>query len=317
MRTIISSSLIAVLMLSFTFNSAEAQLLKRLKKKAQDAAENKVEEKLAAEIERKAAEMVEKSWDSIFGDLEEGSEEGMRSSIFNLSSNVTTEESYLFNTITTMEIETIKEKGKSEPPVIMEMHFNENEQYTGSKFSGEGMNNREGQGEVFIIYDFKNSAMVMLMESEEDKFSFAYDWQQVAEQSELMNSNEENGEEYDLENDDSDPLKGYSKIGSKDIAGYSCEGYRSENEHTITDLWITDEANFGMPNMFRANTNAKHLRGKVPSDYPTGMLMEMESRDLKSGDKTIMRVTDIKKNLNVTYTMSDYPAMSLGNKPKN
>lgn len=313
MRTIISSSLIVVLMLSFTY-SAEAQLLNRLKKKAQDAAEKKAEEKLAAEIERRAEQMVEKSWNSIFGDMEANGEGSDRNPIFKINSNVTTEDSYRFTTVTTMKIESFDKNGKSEPPMFMDMHFNDDGMYTGTKFSGENMDQQ--QGDVFIIYDLKNSAMIMLMNSEDEKFSFAYDWQNALQQVEEMETEIENDESYDDEavETESEDWNGYKKIGSKTIAGYNCDGYRSENEHTITDVWVNSEVSFGMSRMFQANANAKQLRGKVPSDYPTGMLMEMETKNLKNGEKTIMKVTDIKENANVVYVMSDYPAMSFGGK---
>jgi hypothetical protein len=60
------------------------------------------------------------------------------------------------------------------------------------------------------------------------------------------------------------------------------------------------------------NEQTKHLKGNVPENYPAGMLMEMTQEDLKSGEKIVMKVTDINRNASVTYTMSDYPAMSFG-----
>ncbi|HKL19074.1 MAG TPA: DUF4412 domain-containing protein [Halalkalibaculum sp.] len=309
MRAVITYTFAAILMLAFTFN-AEAQLLKRLKKKAEDAVEKKAEEKISSEIERRAEQMVEKSWNSIFGDIEGSGEEGNRNPIFKLNSNVATEDSYRFNTVTTMKIETVDNNGKTEPPVFMDMHFNDDGIYTGTGFSGEGMDQQ--QGDVFIIYDFKNSAMIMLMNSEDEKFSYAYEWQNVLQQVEEM----EEDVTYEDGPADNEPenWEGYTKIGSKNIAGYSCDGYRSENEHTVTDIWVSREANFGMSRMFQANANAKQLRGKIPADYPNGMLMEMETKNQKSGEKTIMKVTNIKENVNVIYEMSDYPAMSFGGK---
>jgi hypothetical protein len=58
------------------------------------------------------------------------------------------------------------------------------------------------------------------------------------------------------------------------------------------------------------NEQTKHLKGNVPENYPAGMLMEMTQEDLKSGEMIVMKVTDINRNASVTYTMSDYPAMS-------
>lgn len=307
MRTLITFSALAVLMLSFS-TTAEAQLGKRLKKKAKQAAARKAEDKMAAEIEKRAEQMVENSWNAIFGEIEENGD-GNRNFMFNRNSNVTTEDSYRFDTITTMEIKTERENGKSDPPLIMEMHFNENEMYTGTKFYGEDF--QKQNGDIFIIYDFKNSAMVMLMSSEDDKFSFAYDWKQA-----LQHAAETTGEntEEEVNWEEVEEWNGYTKIGSKNIAGYSSDGYRSENDQSVTEIWVSREVAYGMENMFQANTNSKQLRGKVPSDYPYGMLMEMRLEDLESGDKTTMTVTDIRKNANVSYVMSEYPTMNLGDK---
>lgn len=306
MRTLITC--IALVFMAACFaTGAEAQLLNRLKKKAQDAAAQKAEEKLAEAVERKAEQMVEQSWNSIFGEWEENTDGEGRTPIFSMNSNVATEEAYRFHTITTMEIETVDKDGKTGPPMLMKMHFNDDEMYTGTQYESEEM--RKESGNVFIIYDFKNSAMIMLMQSEDDKFSFAYDWQQTLEQTEAL----EDGEE-DFEQDEVEDWNRYSKIGTKTIAGYSCEGYRSEGDREITEVWITREADFGMQRMFRANANSKQLRGKVPIDYPQGTMMAMESQNLETGEEIRMQVVEIHRDANVTYSMNDYPTMSLGQK---
>lgn len=289
---------------------AEAQLFNRLKNKAKEAASQKAEEKLSEQVERAAEQMVEDSWNSVFGEMstDSGSFGGMP---FSMNSNVTTEDAYHFDTITTMEIIAEKSDGTSEPPVTMDMHFNEGEMYTGTRFSSEEM--KKENGDLFIIYDLKNSAMVMLMENEKDKFSFAYDWKQALELSEDIGQSEQ---EEDINWDEVDEWQGYTKIGTRNIQGYECDGYRSENNEGVMEVWVTRDESLGMHNMFKANNNAKQVRGKIPENYPYGMMMEMTSEDLKSGDKTVMRVTDISKNAQVSFTMSDYPTMSLGGKSK-
>jgi len=289
-------------------SSLEAQILDRIRNRAQQAAEDRVQQRIDREVERAAEQMVDQAWQSIFGDGIVGSGEG-RGSIFSLNSNVTTEDTYSFDIITTMEIEIIDQNGEAEPPMIMKMHFNEDEMYTGTQFSGQQMD-MEG-GEVFIIYDFNNSAMVMLMESEEGKFSFAYDWSQALE---LI---EDEDEEYTYEDADWDELEewqNFTRIGSKNILGYDSEGFesRDENDDILVQLWVTRDVGFGMEKMFQANANAKQLQGTIPEDYPYGMMMEMTSENLKNGEKTIMRVTDISKNTRVDYNMSDYPVLSFG-----
>ncbi|MFC2186422.1 DUF4412 domain-containing protein [Fulvivirgaceae bacterium LMO-SS25] len=285
---------------------SEGQILKRLQQKAENALEKKVEEKIDREMEKAAERMVENSWDAVFGGGGEGGKAGAGMP-FSLNSDVTTEDQYQFDIITTMEIENIKANGKSDPPMSMEMHFREGAQYTGTKFTSEEM--KKNQGDMFIIYDFKNSAMIMLMGSEEGKFSFAYDWTEALEYAENMEENEE-----EVNWDEVNEWEGYTKIGSKNIAGYSCDGYITENEDTKTEIWVTREETFGMENMFGANANAKQMKGKIPENYPYGMFMEMTMENKGDGEKTIMRVTDVNENANVSYNMSDYPKMALGAK---
>lgn len=286
---------------------AEAQIMNRLKDRAKKAAADKAEEKVAEQVEKAAQRAVERSWNAIFGEMITDSTSGARMP-FSISSNVETEDTYQFNTITTMEIRTVNKDGEQEPPVIMNMHFNKDSEYTGTKFESEEM--KQEDGDLFIIYDFKNSAMLMLMDNEDEKFSFAYDWQQGFE-----STGEDSlfDEEADWEN--VEEWQDYKRIGSKTIQGYQCDGYRSQNDNEIVEVWVTRDAELGMNNLFKANANAKQMKGKIPEEYPYGMIMEMQMENLNNGEKTTMEVTDIDENANIRYAMDDYPAMSLGNKP--
>jgi hypothetical protein len=293
-------SVLLLILITFT-SGVEAQILNRLKQRAQDRVERKVEEKIENKVNQSADRMVDNAWDSIFGETESSDSDGRRAFPFTLNSNVTTEEAYHFGIITTMEIQTEKD-GKKEAPAIMQMHFNENEMYTGTRYQGEEM--QSGEGDVFLIYDLKNSAMIMLMSSEDGKFSFAYDWTETRAMIEEM----EQADEADVEaEDDVNYWQGYEKIGQKEIVGYQCDGYRSTDENTISEVWITREAAYGMETMFQANANSKQLRGRIPEDYPHGMLMEMITEDPDSGERMTMKVTDIQKNARVIFQMSDYP----------
>ena len=294
--------LITTILLTSLSVDTEAQLLNRLKKKAKDAAEQKAEEKLAEQVQRAAEQAVERSWNSIFGEWEADSTGGMRVP-FTMSSNVNTEDSYSFQTITTMEVRSRDKNGKEEPPFIADMHFSDDGTYTGTKFSSQEMEKQEG--DLFIIYDFTNEAMVMLMENEDNKFSFGYKWDQYIMEDDSIAQDETNWDELE-------EWRGYEKIGNKNIMGYACDGYRSESDDETVEVWVTRDAGLGMTQLFKAHTNAKQMRGKVPDEYPYGMVMEMKNENHNSGEQVTMTVTDIKKNENITYTMADYPPMSLG-----
>lgn len=296
---------LSILMLVIFTSSVEAQILNRLKQRAQDRVERKVEEKIENKLNQTADRMVDNTWDSIFGEPSTSDREGRRAIPFTLNSNVPTEDVYQFDIITTMQIESEKE-GKKEPPVLMQMHFNESEMYTGTRYQGESVTSDDG--DVFLIYDLKNSAMIMLMSSEDGKFSFAYDWAQTEAMAEEMEQTGEPDEDTDAVDTH---WEGYEMIGQKEILGYPCNGYRSTAENTITEIWVTRDAAYGMETMFQANANSKQLRGKIPDDQPYGMMMEMTSQDSESGERVTMKVTDIKKNAQVSYSMSDYPNIGM------
>ncbi|SMO45722.1 DUF4412 domain-containing protein [Fodinibius sediminis] len=296
----ISLVLAAVLAVLTFSNSAEAQLLNRLKKKAKAAAEQKAEEKLSEQVELAARQAVEKSWNTVFGEVSADSSFGPLP--FSMNSNVETEDVYNFDTATTMEITTVRSDGQAEPPAIMEMYFNEEELYTGTRFSSEEM--KQDEGDLFIIYDLKHSAMVMLMENKNDKFSFAYDWEQSLENP-LSEEEEINWEEVE-------EWQGYTKIGTKNIQGFECDGYRSENSEGVVEVWVSRDDFFGSHHLFKANANTRKMRGTLPENYPYGTMMEMISEDRASGDKTIMKVIDVRKNVDTRYAMADYPIMSMG-----
>jgi hypothetical protein len=308
-------SIITLLLAAVFTTGAEAQIFKKLKDKAQEKLERKAEQKMDEEMEKAADKMVDNSWDAVFGSFD-----GLGDSPFAMSNNVTTEEVYDFDVVATMEIKSEKANGKTEPPMYMDMHFKEDVQYTGTKFRGE--QTKQVQGDFFIIYDLKNSAMVMLMESEKDKFSFAYDWKQaIAAGEQVEEEMKKAGYEEEIDNEETDAGEmemwgNYEKIGGKTIAGYSCDGYRSENQQQIVEIWVTKDADFGMQNMFQANANAKQLKGKLPEDYPNGMMMKMNMENLETGDKVLMEVKDINTNAKVRYAMADYPKMGFDMKDK-
>ncbi|MEL7833713.1 DUF4412 domain-containing protein [Fodinibius sp. Rm-B-1B1-1] len=294
--------LITTILLTSLSVDAEAQLLNRLKKKAQQAAEQKAEEKLAEQVQRAAEQAVERSWNSIFGEWEADSSNGMRVP-FAMSSNIKMEDQYAFQTVTTMEVQSRDKNGKEEEPLIMDMHFSDDGTYTGTKFRSEEMEKQEG--DLFIIYDFTNEAMLMLMENEGNKFSFGYAWDQHVTANDSLLQDDTNWDELE-------EWRGYEKIGSKNILGYACDGYRSQTDEETVEVWVTRDEDFGMTQLFKAHANAKQMRGKIPDEYPHGMVMEMKSDNHNTGEQVTMTVTDIKKNENISYLMADYPPMSLG-----
>jgi hypothetical protein len=292
--------MIALLTMLIFASAAQSQILKRLKNRVQQKVEDKVEQKVNRELDQAAEDMVEKSWNTIFGEgfgLQDSS--GFS---YPLNSNVPTEELYQFDVVTTMEIQNFEPNGSRQQPIVMHMHINESAEYTGTRIVSDEMGNSEG--EMFIIYDVKNGAMIMLLDTENGKQSLVYDWNLVAG---IEGQNPAGTEP------DDETFPDLTKLGTRMIAGQRCEGYLAEDEFSKSEIWISPDQNAGFQSMFRVNPASHQLKGKVPENYPEGMVMEMTYEDLKSGHKTLLKVTDIDRSANVTISMSDYTKLSMGN----
>lgn len=287
---------------------ASAQILRRLQQKATDAVERKVEQRVDREIEKAADKAVNNSFDAMFGAFDgSGSADGKGGKMpFSLGADVKTENRYTFDVVTRSEIEYF-ENDKSSGTVNMDMYFNSKELYTGTKMASEEL--KQSGSDVFIVYDHKNEAMIMLMDAEGSKMSIAYNWADAIAYAEKMSQSEELEEEYDWES--LEEWQGYRRIGTKTIAGYKAEGYELDNEDAVIEVWVTREETGGIESIFGANANNKQLKGKMPEGYPYGMMLELHSRSKKGSERMTMRVTEINKNANVSYSMSDYPIVTM------
>lgn len=306
----------AIFALSYA-QPADAQgILGRIKKKAADAVEKKAEDKVNDKIDELAQKMVDNSFSALFGDSvgaaandpSGSASAGSREMPFSLG-NATTESSYSFDVVSTMEVESVARNGKSSGKAILKMHFNSRAQYTGTSISSP--DSKKSEGDVFVVLDAKNESMVMLMASDKSKFSIAYDWkeaQKFAETAAAASSDEQ------VNWDTVAVWRSYSKIGTRTIAGYSADGYRAEAPDAAVEIWVSRDRGLAVGNMMGANSGLKQMKGRMPADYPQGMMLEMTSTNANSGEKVTMKVTKIDTNASVTYSMSDYPKMEMGKK---
>jgi hypothetical protein len=304
----------AIAILALLATRAESQILGRLQKKAQEAVEKKAEDKLNAKIDQLAQKMVDNSFSAVFGDSAASAPGGAanggssgRAAPFSLGGNAKTESQYKFDIVTSMEIETWRRDGASAGKALLKMHFNTAQPYTGTAIIDP--NGKAPEGQPFIVLDAKNESMVMFMASDKNKFSIAYDWKDAQRVAQA------NAQQAAPVNWDTVTVwRNYRKIGTKTIAGFSAEGYRSESPDGTAEVWISRDKRLGAGDMFAAGSSMKQLKGKMPNEMPYGMLLEMSSSNAGTGEKVSMKVTEINTSANVTYAMSDYPKMELGRK---
>ena len=287
-----------------------AQILNKLKSRVQQAIERKIEQKVEEKVEREvdkaAGKAVDNAWDAVFG-ADAATYNGSRidtaklkqlSSVFN-QANVPTESQYSFDIKTTMEMKFIPKSGRLDPPTILEMYFKQGTKYTGSTYTGDASRN---EGELmFMIADYQNKALIVLMGDNEKKYRTVMSMDPA-----LYNqSNQVEKQQEPVDWNNVTEWRGYKKLGKKTIMGYSCDGYSITNEIGKSEVWITRDETFGTENFFNAGNMG--MKSKFPSEMPYGMLVEMQSEDLKTGDKSIITLKEVKKGINQIFKISDYP----------
>lgn len=292
-------------------------ILNRMKKKAAEAVEKKAEDKMNAKLDELSSKLVDNSFNAIFGEATPGAGGGSGSAggagggagsggasrlPFSIGTNAKTEAVYTFNVVVATELDATDRSGKGGKAAIT-MHFNTNEAYTGTKI--ESADGKQPEGAPFIVLDAKNQAMVMMM-SGDKKFSIAYDWKDAARYAQSAPAEQVNW-------DTVTTWRNYRKIGTKTIAGFTADGYRTESPDGNAEVWVSRDRRLGDGRLFSANSGLKQMKGSMPAEFPHGMVLEMSS-ERANGDKVTMRVTRVDTNARVSYSMTDYPKMELGKK---
>ena len=294
-----------ILSISLTENT-QAQLLRRLKDKATQKVAERVEQRVDQKLQEIAYKQVDKTWDSVFGAPNpQGNQGGSPSDgdyddempsytlPFSLNSNVTTEDLYSFSSESVMEI--ISSDNDSDGPVLMKVYTNENGDYSGTAYETE--ESRREDGLMFIVYDYKNQAMVMMSESEEGKFSFAYDWSTDVDDS-VDFSQEELDEYYGK----------FESLGTKTILGYECEGYKTKDEGSEYEFWVSTEEIEGLEHSLSANSSTKYLRGNPMLSHPSGSILSWKGID-EDGETFEMTMIEINNRVNLSFDVSEYPVI--------
>lgn len=315
MRTFVTLGTVVALAMT-TATPAHAQIWKRVQKKAEEAVTNKAEAKLDAKINEMAQKMVDNSFNTMFGDPAaggDGSGGGGKFTLpFKIGSDVKTEDRYVFDIVTTYEMESFEPDGSSEGKALITSYHSKSGEYTGTKISDP---EKKAEGEAIIIFDVKNQAMLMLLSSDDGKFRMGYDWSQAEQYAaQAAASAPPSKQEVQAAAADAEEMwHEFKKIGSRSIAGIDADGYRSETADGVSEVWVSHDKSIGGGGLFGANSSMKQMRGRVPEEYPTGMLLEVNGKD-KDGSRFVMRATDINRNARTTIEMSDYPPVTMGGK---
>ena len=304
-------SLIYLVICCIGFSStADAQFLKNLKKKAEDAVERGILKKAGEALTKKPDKETE-------GETDEESEEdaqaqaiastagqprggmGMGGNPFFGSGKApeNVPDAYVFDWEfkTKMTIEGKKKKDNGE--LDMNYFINEGKDYYAIEYEGEELKKSGAKGRM--VFDFKSGAMVMLSE---------YNGQKMGMVNALKDPSK-------MPIQDKDRNYTFKEVGSKTILGYECHGMQVENKETVATLWFTLDAPVSFSPFFALSSDAAPKGFSDPQLFDIlkeeALLMEMEALDKKRKQSMRMTAISLEKKPN-TFKTSDYQFMKMG-----
>jgi len=218
-----------------------------------------------------------------------------------MTGNVDYESAYQFDAYIQMEISNYKKNGKLDDQVLYDNHVNKTKADYAMVF-------RDGSDQSTIIFDTKNSAMLILTDSDGEKSGFATTIDPEA----MANLAEKYSEEEYVE-EDPDVLNAYNikKTGkTKDILGYKCDEYLMEDESSEVHMWVAEK--LGKEVRKEWMNNQQTFGAMFMHAYAlNGMVLEYDILDKDNGKKTIMLVTKIDLNHQHSVNTGGYTVMSM------
>lgn len=291
------------------------RLLNKLKEKVEERVERKVDER----VDRKVDEEVDKQLDKIEESLEQNQnstpdeenperasdEQRVQRMLKGLGVSgdpVPVEDSYDYNNLIQMHIESFDKNGKIENEGEFVTHFNPRTKSMAYEIISGNMG-QPGQG-MFII-DIKNEAIIILSEEKGEKTGLVYGIGAFFDKAgeELQDTELDETPENFLANPN------LTKTGkTKTIAGYKCDEYKYSDEESETSFWITNDLKLDTRDyfntLFKTNLYAK--------GFPWGYMMESTTIDKQSGEKSFMQVTRVDNNSGKRFSLSEYKVTNLG-----
>jgi len=313
MKLLTKISLITLLSAFFMQPVQGQRFLKKL--------QEKVEEKVESRTERKIDEAIDKQLDKAEGSLDKGSEndsgttksssesENKRAqrmqnilSGINMSGEpVPVADSYTFETLIEMQVESYDKKGKKESESKFITLLNPDSKSMAYQVVSGDMD-ESGQG-MFII-DSENGAAIILNEEKGEKTGIVYGM------GAFFSSLGKTLDEENLDETPEDYLNNpnVKKTGrTKTIAGYKCEEYKYTDKDSESEVWITKDMQMNTQDFFSSlfKTNL-YSRG-----IPWGYMMEATTTE-KNGEKSFMQVIRVETNHNTRFNLGDYKITNLG-----
>jgi hypothetical protein len=215
-----------------------------------------------------------------------------------LTGNVEYENNYSFDAYIQMEITNYKKNGKLDDQVVYDNYLHKQAADYAMEFKDKDVTST-------IIFDSKNSAMLILTDSEGEKTGFATTIDTEA----VVDWAEEYAEENEADMDDYRPVKtGRTKV----ILGYSCDEYLVEDEGSEFRMWVAEKLGDELRKEWMGNQQT--FGNMFTHAYAmNGMVLEYDVLE-ENGKKTVMQVTKLDLNHSHQVDTRGYAIMSMRQK---
>ncbi len=219
------------------------------------------------------------------------------------SGNVDYESNYKFDAYIQMEISEFEKNMTLKEKMVYDSYFTKDAMGYAMVFS-------DNDDMSTIIFDSKNSAMIILSDSDGEKTGMAMglDPEALAEDAEAY-------AEEAVEDGAVDPYAAHKTGKTKNILGYSCDEYLVDDDNSQARMWVSEKLH---KQVRREMLNNQQTFGGAfyHAAFLNGMVMEYDFLDKNDGERTIMMVTDINLNSSHSISTGSYSVMSMGHQPE-
>ncbi len=293
---------ILTICLLFLIPVSQAQLLKKLKRAAEDGVQDAVERRVAHEIEKAAQKQTDRYLEQIFGPPTqyEGSGYDYSKMLESLDMNVETEDSYHFEGYTDMEISGTDEKGKDIDPTQFRTFMSQQAEVWAMQMETDDKDLER----TVMIFDNQHKATIMLMENkkgEKSRMAYGLDWSKMMDASMDGTLDSLSATDFNI-----------TRTGNtKTILGYACDEYLTDTDEYSARYWVSTQPIQGYTSYWSKNNFlfSQQMKKKYASFYdqmPEGDVLEM-NYESKTGDgNTVMKIIDINTSENFDFVMADY-----------
>ncbi len=276
-KTIVILSAVAMV---FAFQDTEAQSIRSMIRK------KVIEDNLEAQAKRDSVKAVEA------GEEPDQSPNRTMNHVYmdalGLSDNVPYESNYDFDAYLKIEVSEFKKDGKLK-------EANAYDTYIHKETADYAMVFKDKNDQSTIIFDTKNSAMLILTDSDGEQTGIAMGVDPEAMKAEIEASADESN------------VSSYipKKTGkTKTILGYSCDEYLVDEETSEAHIWVSEKLGKEVKREMLKNQQTFGTMFYYAAELD-GMVMEYDQIDKEKGERSLMQVLDV--DLNRSHSISTRP----------